>query len=408
MRIALASALFPPYAVGGAETVAAELARALQSAGHRVDVVSTCRRGEVPGNRYRVDEWGGVRVWRIAPWNLYWGFDKTQLNPSGLVRAGWHMVDLWNPSVLHPLRQVFEQIQPDIVNTHNIDGFSPVLWQAARRYTAAIVHTLHDCHLICARATMQRRDGTVCSARRCSMCRAYSTYHALFQRQVRTLISPTRALAELHRQGGWSEASIEIVPNAAEVPLPSERDLPDGGPLRVLFMSRLEREKGCEALLAAAAQFCQADGIEFHLAGSGSYAGRFGQFAATHSSVHWHGFVSGSSKHRLLASSDVFLQLSECHDNAPLSLVEARRSGLHLVGTDIGGIPELIGAPQYGQVIPPGDTRSLCSVLRALAGNVDEVRRERRRRLDAIAPYGFREMAESYARVFSSLLPGPG
>lgn len=323
-----------------------------------------------------------------------------------MVRAGWHVVDLWNPSVLHPLHQVFEQIRPEIVNTHNIDGFSPALWPAARRYTAAIAHTLHDGHLICTRATMRRRDGTVCSSR-CTLCRIYASYHAVFAPHIKTLISPTRALAELHRHAGWSGASIEIVPNASDVPPPRESDLPHNGPLRVLFMSRLEGEKGCEALLFAVRQSGPEDGIEFHIAGSGSYADRFKQLAATHSHVYWHGFVSGPQKHTLLGSSDVFIQLSECHDNAPLSLVEARQSGLHLVGTDIGGIPELIAGSHCGEVIPVGDTRALCSILRMLAGNPDQVRRERRRRLEALVPYGFREMADSYARVFSSLLPDP-
>src|ERR1035437_6056040 len=111
MRIALVSALFPPYTIGGAEALAAELARALQLAGHQVHVVSTCRREDVSDHGYRVDEWEGIRVWRIAPWNLYWSFDKAAHNPNGLVRAGWHLVDLWNPSVLHPLHEVLNQIR---------------------------------------------------------------------------------------------------------------------------------------------------------------------------------------------------------------------------------------------------------------------------------------------------------
>jgi glycosyltransferase involved in cell wall biosynthesis len=405
MRIALVSALFPPYAIGGAETVAAELARALRLAGHQVDVVSTCRREAVSRPGYRVDEWAGIRVWRIAPWNFYWSFDKRDQNPNGLVRAGWHMVDLWNPSVVHPLRQVLDQIRPEVVNTHNIDGFSPALWQAARRYTRAIAHTLHDCHLICMRGTMRRRDGTVCQQELCGSCRVYAAYHALFRRHVKVLISPTRTLAELHRRNGWSDLPIECVQNAVEAPLLRDADLPDSGPLRILFMSRLEREKGCEALLSVIPLFNEMSGVEFHLAGSGLYADRFAQLAARHGHVYFHGFVSGPSKYELLRSSDVFLQLSECHDNAPLSLLEARQSGLHMVGTNVGGIPELIGGLQGGDLIQPGDTQALYGVLTALAGNAESVRLQRRRRLASGAPYGYRQMADAYLQIFSSLLP---
>lgn len=405
MRIALVSALFPPYAIGGAETVASELARALHLGGHQVDVVSTCPREAVSNHGYRVDEWEGIRVWRIAPWNLYWNFDKAEQRPKGLVRAGWHMIDLWNPSVFGPLHQVFDRIQPDVINTHNIDGFSPALWQAARRHTSAIAHTLHDCHLICTRATMRRRDGTVCSRRLCTLCQAYAAYHSLFRKNVSLLISPTRTLADLHVEFSWRNLPLEVVRNAVELPLLNADELPDSGPLRVLFLSRLEREKGCETLMSVVPLFNAGSGIEFHVAGSGSYADRFKQLAERPGQVRWHGFVSSSSKYDLLRSTDVFLQLSECHDNAPLSLLEARQSGLRLVGTEVGGIPELIGGPQYGDLIRPGDTQALYTLLSTLAENAEHVRHERRRRLAGIAPYSFREMAADYERVFSSLLP---
>src|SRR5690606_28443120 len=114
------------------------------------------------------DEWKGIRVWRLAPLNLYWRYDRETLRPNRLARALWHAVDLWNPSTIAPLEAVLRRIRPDAVNTHNIDGLSPAVWQVARRH-APVVHTLHDCHLLCPRATMQRRDGTICP-RLCSLC----------------------------------------------------------------------------------------------------------------------------------------------------------------------------------------------------------------------------------------------
>src|SRR5437667_651655 len=127
MRIAVVSSLFAPYGLGGAEEVAAQLATNMRDLGHAVDVVSTCRRDDLDGHPYRIDVWNGIRVWRIAPWNLYWRFDRETQQPGPLARAAWHLVDLWNPSTIGPLRSVLERIRPDIVNTHNIDGLSPVV-----------------------------------------------------------------------------------------------------------------------------------------------------------------------------------------------------------------------------------------------------------------------------------------
>jgi len=106
MRIALVSSLFAPYGLGGAEEVAAQLATNLRNLGHAVDVISTCRRDDLNGKPYRIDVWNDIRVWRIAPWNLYWRFDRETQHPSPLARAAWHLVDLWNPSTIDfsPLR----------------------------------------------------------------------------------------------------------------------------------------------------------------------------------------------------------------------------------------------------------------------------------------------------------------
>ncbi len=106
MKIAIISSLFPPFGVGGAEQVASQLALALHRLGQQVDVISTCSRRELTGGRYRTDEWEGIRVWRIAPRNLYWRFDRETAQPNRLSRAAWHAIDLWNPSIIAPLNQI--------------------------------------------------------------------------------------------------------------------------------------------------------------------------------------------------------------------------------------------------------------------------------------------------------------
>ena len=401
MRIALVSSLFPPYSIGGAEAMAARLALALRAEGHEVAVVSTGAASERTRAGYRLDNWEGLPVWRIAPRNFYWIYDKPRLQPNGLMRAAWHFVDLWNPSVLAPLREVFRRIQPDVVNTHNVDGISPVVWSVAGESTTAIAHSLHDCHLICTHAVLRRRDGTICESL-CTTCRLYASYHALFQTHVRTLIAPTHAIADLHRSHGWTAPRIEVIPNSVEAPSTSEPVIPGDGPLRILFLSRLEHEKGCQTLLSVIADYHGRTDMEFHIAGRGSCADQFAQVADSHWNVKWHGFVDGARKQHLLSSSDVFLQLSECYDAAPLGLLEALSVGLHIVGTQIGGIPELLAGA--GQLIHPGDAQSLGAILSDLAACKERLRDKRAQRIVSAARFGPREMATEYLRVFSSLV----
>ena len=67
MKIAIVSSLFAPFALGGAEQVAEQLAIAFQDAGHQVDIITTCRRDQVNGDAYVFTKYRGMRVWKIAP-----------------------------------------------------------------------------------------------------------------------------------------------------------------------------------------------------------------------------------------------------------------------------------------------------------------------------------------------------
>ena len=206
VKIVIISSLFPPFDIGGAEQVAALLARTLRQLGHQIDVISTCRRSDLSVERYRIDCWEGIRVWRMAPWNVYWSFDKQEQRPHALRRAAWHFIDLCNWSVVPALAEVLNRISPDVVNTHNIDGMSPVVWRVARDYTSAVVHTLHDYHLICPRATMRKRDGAACDSV-CGLCHSYSACIAF--------INAISIASSLHRSqlpiyiGNWAGNTLK-------------------------------------------------------------------------------------------------------------------------------------------------------------------------------------------------------
>ena len=161
---------------------------------------------------------------------------------------------------------------------------------------------------------MQRPDGTCC-LEPCRGCSVYASYHQLYQRSLNAMISPTHMVADLHRSAGWTTPKMVVVRNAvgtSEEPLPT---ISPTGSLRVVFMSRLVREKGCETLIQAMRTFRgRKDHIQFHIAGEGPYAERFAQLAAKEPHVTWHGYVKGQQKSTLLSRADIFLQLSECRE----------------------------------------------------------------------------------------------
>lgn len=65
---------------------------------------------------------------------------------------------------------------------------------------------------------------------------------------------------------------------------------------------------------------------------------------------------------QILAAADVFA-LPSLEDTLPLAILEAMASGLPVVSTTIGGIPECVLDGQTGRLVPPGDSTRLAAAL---------------------------------------------
>src|SRR5262249_31343406 len=152
--------LYPPDVIGGAETVVARLATGLQAAGHEVSVVSTA-----PRTRAGWSVVDGVRVFRLAPANIYWAGEAPR-RPT-ILKPLWHLLDLWNPATYQRLRKFLAAEKPDVVHTHNLGGLSVSAWSATRAAGVPLVHTLHDHALTCVRAVRMTRRGRLCE-RQCT------------------------------------------------------------------------------------------------------------------------------------------------------------------------------------------------------------------------------------------------
>ncbi len=172
-------------------------------------------------------------------------------------------------------------------------------------------------------------------------------------------------------------------------------------------MSRLVPEKGCETLLSVMEHFRDFRQIHFHVAGKGPQEGHFQGLAGHRNQFHLAWVCQRTRKDTLYWSTgDVFLQLSEWPENAPLAVLEAKQYGLHLVGVNIGGIPELISNEMEGRLISPRDPAGLIRVLKELTENRNALRAGRKTRMEQNRGYGLREMTSSYLRTFASFAEG--
>ena len=137
--------------------------------------------------------------------------------------------------------------------------------------------------------------------------------------------------------------------------------------LVVTQVSWLIPEKGIADFLVAAKDVVAAEPrAHFVLAGGGSQAKTFEQQAASlgiSSSVTFTGVVSNPLAEGLFAASDVVCQMSRWQEAFGYVIAEAMATGKPMVGTRVGGIPELIEDGKTGFIVDRRDTKAMAEKI---------------------------------------------
>jgi glycosyltransferase involved in cell wall biosynthesis len=360
MHVLMVNNLYPPIMAGGAELIVAYLSEGLVERGHRVTMVSTCGPDMEP---YALEVRNGVEVIRFFPRNMYWSFTREGQPP--VRRLLWHLRDAWNRDAARRFRRIIRDSQPDIMHTHVIDGFSASIWRRAHKAGLKVVHTAHDYHLLCPRAFLLTRDWRICT-RPSVFCRAFRSWHLGTTEHVDLFVSPSQFLLDRHQEAGLSVSATAVVRNGIPLPLAVEAPRRTGR-LRFVLLCRLTVEKGVRVVLDAMARLPRELDMELVIAGRGPLESQVQQAAEADPRITFLGFVAGEVKHALLSDVNYLLIPSLWYENAPVAVIEAAAYRLGLIGSRIGGIPELVREGSSGLLFEPGDGVALANIMQRLA-----------------------------------------
>ncbi len=379
-RILIVNSLFFPNLAGGTEFNVLRLGRELSARGHHVDVLASSGRheGEARLVARRVDGISGEVFEAPSAGRLDIVSDPVAAKP-GLAIRGLHHFGQVRDAAWHAWTQeALERARPDVVNTHSLVGLTSSVWEACRRRGLPVVHSLHDLQLLCPRTTLQRSSGAACDGGPlpCQLLRGWK------RRRVRGLAlvtGPSRFVLERHRDFGFfADVPSEVVPNAVDhipprLPDRSTRPVATG-----LYVGRLNAQKGVPQLLAALEALYAAEPalpLTFAFAGDGPLRPQVEAFAARRADrVRYFGHVEPEVRDALFHESDFLILPSATGEVFGLAIIEGFSWGLPAIGSDRGGIPEVIRDGEDGQVVAPTSAALAAAIARyALDG---ELRRQ--------------------------------
>lgn len=280
------------------------------------------------------------------------------------------------------MARVLDDFKPDVVHLHNVHSYlSPVVAQMAHNRGIKVVWTLHDYKLLCPAYTCLR-EGKPCEQcfgsnkhpvveHRCmkrSMAASVVAWaeakrwsRAVLEKCVDAWICPSQFMARKMEQGGFDSGKLKVLCNFVD-PLKLEKFKAQHEQPRddfYCYVGRLSAEKGVSTLLQAAALMRR----EVRVGGSGPLIDELQHDFSSFPNIHFLGKLDAQGVSDLLGRARFSVVPSEWYENNPLSVIESLCSGTPVVGSHIGGIPELI-VDGCGLTYPCGDAKALCDAMR--------------------------------------------
>jgi glycosyltransferase involved in cell wall biosynthesis len=201
--------------------------------------------------------------------------------------------------------------------------------------------------------------------------------------------------------------SYTVVSNGVDLALfhPGEAAPRASGRLRCLAVARLIERKGLGDLIRALA-LLERDRFELEIVGGGPDERVLRDLAAqlgVAQEVHFLGPLDRSQVAQRYRAADLFTLPSSAEAFGNV-FAEALASGLPIVGSSIGGIPDLVEHGTNGFLVKPGDLDGLAGAIRYLADD-PELRGEmaRRNRAKAEASLEWSQVTRRYLSTYDAI-----
>lgn len=377
MRICLVNTYH--YRRAGDSTYTFDLADLLRSRGHEVFHFAMKHRynASCPEEQFFVD---------------YMDYRDISESAGPLSRLRAFMRSVYSREARSKFDALLENTRPDIIHLQNFRRhltFS-ILGPALRRQIP-VVFTAHDYDPVCPNSLFFA-DDEVCEicggrhyfralGRRCKqgslggtaavVLESYFVKAMRYFNGIDRIVTPSAFARAKFIECGLSPERIEVINNFIDT---SSFEARYGGGDYVVFFGRLAAEKGIDVLIEAVGEIGD---VRVVIAGEGPMRDRLEARRAETGAdnVEFLGYVDRVDLLPLIGGSMFVVVPSIWYENFPYNILESFALGKTVIGSDIGGIPEMVRDGETGYLVRPHDSRALADRIVRLAR--DDALRER-------------------------------
>lgn len=293
---------------------------------------------------------------------------------------------MYNFEAKKNLTQLIKDLKPDIAHIHCIlYGLTVSVIDACYENNIPMVMSFHGPHFACPYSSLLIRGETYCEKELCisgnpiygilNRCTRNSYLKSCFtaaellfrkakgyQNKIKKFICPSEAILNLAVRSGIDPNKLILINNFIPDDILSNQPSYNNKGY-FLFVGRLSKVKGLDCLLKAITKVPKE--IHFKIAGSSSDDEYFKNLAKELGlkNVEFLGFKTGKELKNEYRNCIATILPSNWFENFPMSILESFAYGKPVIGSNVGGIQEIINHEVNGLLFQRGNIEDLASCI---------------------------------------------
>lgn len=333
MKICIINSFYSPDIIGGAEISVKKLAEEMVNEKNEVSVLCL-------GKSNLNEKINGVNVYRIKEKNLFSTFDlltnKNMKLNKNLLKLH-HLIDVVNIFNYRRIKKTLIKINPDVIHLNNLYGLSLIVVLIAKRFKIPSIITLRDYSLL------YEGNNNILSKFKKNIVRSITN-------DINIVTAPSKYTLNYFLNKGYFKNSIRsTVYNAIDfdknlinkIHYKKKKSILNKEKITFLYLGRLEKNKGISNMLEAFKQINNNE-ILLHIAGKGSEEELVNEYCESDKRIKYIGFLKEEELSIELMNCDILIIPSIWPEPFGRVILDAYKYCLPVIGSNIGGIPEII------------------------------------------------------------------
>ncbi|MHB1347687.1 MAG: glycosyltransferase family 4 protein [Candidatus Humimicrobiaceae bacterium] len=391
MKILMINSLYFPNILGGAEISVQILAEELQKNGFETVVITL-------SDKNYTDFVNSVKVYYISHSNVFWLLNSKRISKLSILLR--HLASLKNPAIDRKLKKIIKSENPDIIHTNNLIGLSYFFWKVIRKNKIPLVHTLHDYYLLCRKSTLYSKNKNCTSI--CHSCRFFSVPKKFLSKDIDSIVGVTDFILKKHTDEYFFKFSKKFI-ISSPIKINSgifPKQIIDM-PITFAFIGLISKTKGIEKLLETFTGIgSSANILILGKAKNKDYEENLKiKFSTENIS-----FIGFADIYEILPKIDVLVIPSLWNEPFGRVIIEAYSYGIPVIGSNRGGIPELIEDGKTGFIFEPDKNGEMEAKIKIFIDKPELILNMSKNCVYKAKKYSAEKVTAKYMELYENLL----